>query len=198
MDIIASEMADIGAIDNTGKDSSEDQDVPSKCQDNVGDTVTNDKEEDVPTLKEKDDSTNITHENIKSDEIDDIAKEEDEIKTDDEEYLMDQLEDAEAELKRWREKKRKLRSQRRDLDSDDELDPEMLENNAESDDGGPDDDDEKNDALAFRRILKRLDASEEKFMCDVCDEMLKTPASLSTHLVRVHRKVKQLNLCFYI
>ena len=101
-------------------------------------------------------------------------------------------------MKRWREKKRKLRSQRRDLDSDDELDPEILENNAESDDGGPDDDDERNDALAFRRILKRLDASEEKFMCDVCDEMLKTPASLSTHLVRAHRKVKQLNLCFFI
>ena len=172
-------MADIDPPDISGKDSSEDQDVPAKCHDNVGDNVTN----------EKDDSLDHSNENIKMEEGDDIAKEEEEVKTDDEEYLLDQLDEAEAELKRWREKKRKIRSHRRDLDSDDEVGPEMLEKNADSDDGGPDDDDKKNDSLAFRRILKRLDASEEKFMCDVCDEMLKTPASLSTHLVKVHRKV---------
>ena len=172
-------MADIDAPDISGKDSSEDQDVPAKCHDNVGDNVAND----------KDDSLGNSNENIKMEEGDDIAKEEEEVETDDEEYLLDQLGEAEAELKRWREKKRKIRSNRRDLDSEDEVGPEMLETNADSDDGGPDDDDKKNDALAFRRILKRLDASEEKFMCDVCDEMLKTPASLSTHLVKVHRKV---------
>jgi hypothetical protein len=172
-------MADIDAPDISGKDSSEDQDVPAKCHDNVEDNVTND----------KDDSLDNSKENIKMEEGDDIAKEEEEVKTDDEEYLLDQLDEAEAELKRWREKKRKIRAHRRDLDSDEDVAPEMLENNANSDNGEPEDNDKKNDALAFQTILKRLDASEEKFMCDVCEEMLKTPASLSTHLVIVHRKV---------
>ena len=172
-------MAETEVPDISGKDSSEDQDVPAKCQDNVGDNVINEKNGDNANLSD----------DIKMEDIDDIVREEVEEKTDDEEYLMGELEEAEVELKRWREKKRKTRSMRRDMDSSDEPGPEMVENAADSDDGGPDDDDRKNDAIAFRRILKRLDASEEKFMCDVCDEMLKTPASLSTHLMRVHKKV---------
>ena len=173
-------MADLDdAPDISGKDSSEDQDIPSKCHDSVGD----------PVVDDKDDILNSSSENIKIPDGEDIAKEEDDVKTDDEEYFMDQLEEAEEELKRWREEKRQLRSKRRDIDSDDEVGPQLVPQNADSDDGAPDDDDKKNDALAFQRIIKRLDASEEKFMCDVCDEMLKTPASLSSHLVRVHRKV---------
>ena len=169
--------------DISGKDSSEDQDVPSKCEDNVADNIDAIiKEDELDILKR-------SSSDIKFEDAIDICKEEEEIQSDDGEYLMEQLEEAETELKRWREKKRKLRSQRRDMDSDEEMGPEMLKGNEDSDDGGPEDDDLKNDALAFRRILKRLDASEEKFICDVCDEMLKTPASLSAHLVRVHRKV---------
>ena len=175
-------MAETEVPDISGKDSSEDQDVPAKCQDNVEDNVIND----------KDDNNLNSNEDMKIEDADDIAREEVETKTDDEEYLMEQLEEAEVELKRWREKKRKTRSIRRDMDSSDEPGPEMVENDADSDDGGPDDDDRKNDAIAFKRILKRLDATEEKFMCDVCDEMLKTPASLSTHLMRVHKKVSLL------
>ena len=133
------EAPDIG-----GKDSSEDQDVPAKCQDNVGDNIVSD----------KDGENIITLEGVKIDVGDDVAKEEEEQNTDDEEYLIEQLEEAEAELKRWREKKRKTRSMRRDMDSDDEPGPEMVENDADSDDGGPDDDDRKNDALAFQRIIK--------------------------------------------
>lgn len=176
-------MADVDDVpDITGKDSSEDQDIPSKCHDSVGD----------PVVSDKDDILNSSNENIKVEDGDDIAKEEDDVKTDDEEYFLDQLDEAEEELKKWREEKRKLRSKRRDMDSDEEVVPELLGNNVDSDDGGPDDDDQKNDSLAFQRMLKRLDASEEKFMCDVCDEMLKTPASLSSHLVRLHRKVRKI------
>ena len=174
------------APDISGKDSSEDQDIPSKCHDSVGDPVVND----------MDDILNSSNENIKIEEGDDIAKEEEDVKTDDEEYFLDQLEEAEEELKRWREEKRQIRSKRRDADSDEEIAPAILPQNADSDDGAPEEDDKKNDALAFQRIIKRLDASEEKFMCDVCDEMLKTPASLSSHLVRVHRKVRDITRHF--
>ena len=187
-------MADVDdAPDISGKDSSEDQDIPSKAHDSVGDPVAND----------NDDVLNSSNENIKIPDGDDIAKEEDDVKTDDEEYFLDQLDEAEEELKRWREEKRQTRSKRRDMDSDDEVMPakrrgmdsddefipETVPHNADDDDGAPEEDDKKNDALAFQRIIKRLDASEEKFMCDVCDEMLKTPASLSSHLVRAHKKV---------
>ena len=177
-----SEVADLG-----GKDSSEDQDAPAKCHDNAGDhPENNDKDVDSNTVVASEESAkapvldgDITHE-----------EEEEEVKTDDEEYLLDQLDEAEEELKRWREQKRRNRTMRRDMDSSDER-QQPMDNTGEggSDDEGPDDDDKKNDAIAFRRILKRLDASEEKFICDVCDEMLKTPASLSTHLMRVHKKV---------
>ena len=180
----SSQITSMEFPDISGKDSSEDQDVPSKCEDNVADNIDKIiKEDELDILKR-------SSSDIKFEDAIDICKEEEEIQSDDGEYLMEQLEEAETELKRWREKKRKLRSQRRDMDSDEEMGPEMLKGNEDSDDGGPDDDDLKNDALAFRRILKRLDASEEKFICDVCDEMLKTPASLSAHLVRVHRKVR--------
>ena len=173
-------MTDVDdAPDINGKDSSEDQDIPSKCHDSVGD----------PVVSDIDNILNSSNENIKIEDGDDIAKEEEDVKTDDEEYFLDQLEEAEEELKRWREEKRQLRSKRRDADSDEEVTPALLPQNADSDDGAPEEDDKKNDALAFQRIIKRLDALEEKFMCDVCDEMLKTPASLSSHLVRVHRKV---------
>ena len=106
--------------DISGKDSSEDQDVPSKCEDNVADNIDRIiKEDELDILKR-------SSSDIKFEDAIDICKEEEEIQSDDGEYLMEQLEEAATELKRWREKKRKLRSQRRDMDSDEEMGPEML------------------------------------------------------------------------
>ena len=49
-------MADVDDVpDITGKDSSEDQDIPSKCHDSVGD----------PVVSDKDDILNSSNENIK-------------------------------------------------------------------------------------------------------------------------------------